>query len=234
MRPLPALAGALLILAGLLPAAGAPLFTHSDDGPIVVRRGDSGARVPLAGAAPEVRELVARANDLLAAGPAAAAEAIQRTLAEARELAAAEGRSLAGALYLEETVRRLHRLQLARVPIATSDFVAAHKDNADLGKPIVLQRAGPALGADLRTLGACLELAPFPDDPGPRTVHLEPGGALWARVGGRPLAFDLVAYGKGRLFLRSVTLGASRSFAAEAKAGLARMVLARCRTGATR
>lgn len=207
-----------------------PLFTHSDSGEVRVMHGDSGDTVPLQSAGSRVQAFVARANALLGRDAAAAAEALSEAIAEGRELQARLETGLAGKLYLEEATRRLKRLRLSRVPVAETEVVRAGRAQYPerLSKPLDLRRGVDDLGVSYATFAACLERAAFPADPGPRQVHLADDGALWARVNGQPLAFDIIAYGDDRLMVRSVIIGATRSLGFKDKLQIARFVLDRC------
>lgn len=226
-----------LLLAGMLgfaaPAASetvTPLFTHPDSGPIAVRQGDSGEQLPLAEARAEVRTFVADANALIAKGDAATTDAIERVLRQGRTLEAQLDTKLVGTLYLEEGVRRLQRIRLNRIPAAETDVFARYAERyaERFDKTVVLRRAMDDLGISYGTLAACLELADFPNEDGPREVTVEDDGAIWARVAGAPLAFDIVSFRDGRMLIRSVVLGTTRSLGFKDKAQLTRFLLENC------
>lgn len=208
----------------------APLFTHSDSGDVRVMHGDTGEVLPLQSAGAKVRDFVERTNALLQAGAAATATTLNEAIDEGRALDERLDPGLVGKLYLEEAVRRLKRLRLARVPVAETQVVKAGRAEypARLAKPLYLRRGVDDLDVTYATFAACLERAAFPADPGPREVHLEADGAIWAKVNGQPLAFDIIAYGDQRLMVRSVIIGATRSLGFKDKLQIARFVLDRC------
>jgi hypothetical protein len=231
---------ALLAACALLtsPAAGqdagdgpkTPLFTHTDEGRVSVMHGDSGDRLPLAEARREVRGYIARVDALLQAGDAAATARLEAAREDGRQLQQQLDTDLVGTLYLEEALRRLTRLRLARIPVAGTEVVrkhrAAHRERFD--KSVVLRRGVDDLGVSYATLAACLERADFPNAPGPRTVNVEADGAIWTRVGGRPFALDLVEFRGDRMLLRSVVLGGTRSMGFKDKHQIARLILDNC------
>lgn len=227
-----------LLLAGMLGLAAAPaasetvtpLFTHPDQGPIAVRHGDSGERLPLEDARAEVRAFIADANALIAEDDAATTDTIERALSQGRELEKQLDTKLVGTLYLEEGVRRLQRIRLNRIPVTETNVFARYAERyaERFDKAVVLRRAVDDLGISYGTLAACLELADFPNDEGPREVTVEDDGAIWARVAGAPLAFDIVAFRDQRMLVRSIVLGATRSLGFKDKAQLTRFLLESC------
>ncbi len=228
---------ASLLLAGAIALAGpaaraqqTPLFTHPDSGPIAVMHGDSGERLPLEEAKAEVREFVARANALIAAGDDAATDAIESALERGRGLQGELETELVGTLYLEEGVRRLKRIRLSRIPVQETQVVQANADTyaERFDKAVVLRRSVDDLGVTYATLAACLELADFPNEKGPREVKIDDSGAIWTRVAGAPLALDIVPFREHRMLLRSVVLGATRSLGFKDKAQVARYILDSC------
>jgi hypothetical protein len=233
-----ALLAALTLLA--LPAAGqdgddagapkTPLFAHTDEGRVSVMHGASGERLPLAEARREVRRYIARVDTLLQAGDAAETARLETARRDGRQLLEQLDTDLVGTLYLEEALRRLTRLRLARVPVAETEVVRKHRDAHPerFAKSVVLRRGVDDLGVDYATLAACLERADFPNDPGPRTVNVEDDGAIWTRVGGQPFALDLVAFRGERMLLRSVVLGGTRSMGFKEKHQIARLILDNC------
>lgn len=235
-RNLPGFALAIVLLAAaLLPAGPAaaeqtPLFTHPDSGPIAVMHGDSGERLPLQDARPEVQDFVARANALIAEGEAAATDAVEGALQRGRQLQRELDTELVGTLYLEEGVRRLKRIRLARIPVEQTQVYKAYADSYPerFEKAVVLRRSVDDLGVTYATLAACLELADFPNEKGPRQVEMDDSGAIWTRVAGAPLAFDIVPFREHRLLLRSVVLGGTRSLGFKDKSQVARFILDRC------
>jgi hypothetical protein len=210
--------------------ARTPLFAHTDQGRVNVMHGASGARLPLAEARREVRGYIARVDALLAAGDAAATARVEAARQDGRALQEQLDTGLVGTLYLEEALRRLTRLRLARIPVAETQVVRRHRDAAParFDKRVVLRRGADDLGVDYATLAACLERADFPNDAGPRRVNVEDDGALWTRIAGRPFALDLVPFRDQRLLLRSVVLGGTRSMGFKEKHQVARLILDNC------
>ncbi|RDD63849.1 hypothetical protein [Ferruginivarius sediminum] len=216
------------------PAAAAetppPLFTHTDDGPVRVMHGDSKEKLPLESASPAVRDFVGRANSLLNKEGMAESAALLSAIEEGRRLQEELDTKLVGTLYLEEAVRRLKQSRLGQVPVSSTNVVAAAREQYPdrLDKSLYVRQGVDDLGVDYATFAACLELAEFPSDSGPREVHVEAGGAIWTRTNGQPLAFDIVTYGENRLLVRSVVIGATRSLGFKDKLKIARLVLDFC------
>lgn len=220
----------LLPLGAAASEAPSPLFSHTDSGPIRVMDGDTGEVLPIQSARAEIRAFVERSSALLTEPDAGTAAALESAIDEGRRLEETLETQLVGTLYLEEALRRLKRARLALVPVDESEIVRTARTDAPdrLGKPLFVRRGVDDLETTYATFAACLELADFPSEPGPRTVHMEPDGALWTRVNGQPLAFDIIAYAGDRMLLRSVIIGASRSLGLKDKLHVARLVLDNC------
>jgi hypothetical protein len=226
---------ALTALLALPAAAGAraeappPLYTHTDEGPVAVHRGPDGPQLPLAETAERVRRYVADVNALIARGAAVPAQRLQTAMDRGRKLQETDT-ALTGTLYLEEALRRLQRLRLARIPVAETNVAAAYADEypARWPQPVVLRRGHDDLGVTYGQLAACLELAETPNAKPPHKVRVEPDRTLWTRLDGTPLALDIVPFQDDRLLLRSIVLGTSRSLGFKDKAQVTRFLLESC------
>ncbi|WP_200372033.1 hypothetical protein [Rhodovibrio salinarum] len=234
VRPL---ATAVLLAAVALPeaaeAAGepapTPLYTHTDTGPVTVMHGDTGTPLPLENAAQSVRSYLADVDALLGRGGDAPVATIEEAIDRGRTLQDSD-LQLVGTLYVEEALRRLTRMRLARIPVESTQVHATYAKDyaARFAKPVVLRRGVDDLGINYATLAACLEMAEIPKTSPPHKVRVEPDGALWTRLNGTPLALDLVPFQGERMLLRSIVLGTSRSLGFKDKAQVTRMLLESC------
>jgi len=231
LRPFfPAVISVLLCIAAPTAADPVPPFSGTDAGPVTVRHGEPPEDLSRNNAHPQVRAFIDDVDALIAGDDAVPARELDEAMARGHELREGRVLTITGTVYLKEALRRLRQLQLDRLDVDETSVMQqyAQRYPERFRERVIARRAADDLGATYGTLAACVELAVFPNDAGPRPVEIEPGGRITASVAGAPLVLDIVPFPGDLMFLRSVTIGELESPAAEDKIRLARFILDNC------